>query len=161
MADGSGTSFSGGIKGNAGSSGVGVYGDTHTSGDRGVAGVSRSVGSRGVQATNTASASGWALDVTQGYMTINSSTLVSNLNADMVDGLHASRFVRTDTNSTVTGNINITGQLQTDTFRIDQTPFTGSATATFPGNNKPGSTTSCQWISINCNGTTKYIPVWG
>ena len=161
VADGSGTSFSGGIKGNAGSSGVGVYGDTHTSGDRGVAGVSRSVGSRGVQATNTASASGWALDVTQGYMTINSSTLVSNLNADMVDGLHASRFVRTDTNSTVTGNINITGQLQTDTFRIDQTPFTGSATATFPGNNKPGSTTSCQWISINCNGTTKYIPVWG
>ena len=161
VADGSGIPFAGGIKGNAGSSGVGVYGDTSVSGNRGVAGVSRSVGSRGVQATNTASASGWALDVTQGYMTINSSTLVSNLNADMVDGLHASRFVRTDTNSTVTGNINITGQLQTDTFRIDQTPFTGSATATFPGNNKPGSTTSCQWISINCNGTTKYIPVWG
>ena len=94
-------------------------------------------------------------------MTINSSTLVSNLNADMVDGLHASRFVRTDTNSTVTGNINITGQLQTDTFRIDQTPFTGSATATFPGNNKPGSTTSCQWLAISCNGVLKYIPVWG
>ena len=98
VADGSGTSFSGGIKGNAGSSGVGVYGDTSTSGDRGIAGVSRLVGSRGVQATNTASASGWALDVTQGYMTINNSTLVSNINADMVDGLHASKFVRTDVN---------------------------------------------------------------
>ena len=160
VANAAGISFGGGIKGNAGSSGVGVYGDTSTTGDRGVAGVSRLVGSRGVQATNTASSSGWALDITSGYMTINNTTLVSNLNADMVDGLHASKFVRTDTNSTVTGNIDITGTLQTDFFRIDQTPGTGIGVADFPGNNKPGGNTTCKWANLSLNGTTYYFPVW-
>ena len=61
----------------------------------------------------------------------------------------------------VDGNMDVSGWLQCDNFRIDQTPSTGSATATFPGNNKPGSTTTCQWLTINLNGTTKYIPVWG
>jgi len=160
VANAAGISFGGGIKGNAGSSGVGVYGDTSTTGDRGVAGVSRLVGSRGVQATNTASSSGWALDITSGYMTINNTTLVSNLNADMVDGLHASKFVRTDTNSVVTGNIDVTGTVQTDYFRIDQIPGTGAGLADFPGNNKPGGNTTCKWANISLNGTTYYIPVW-
>lgn len=158
VANASSISFGGGIKGNAGSSGVGVYGDTGTIGDRGVAGVSRISSSRGVQATNTAS--GWALDITQGYMTINNTTLVSNLNADMVDGLHASKFVRTDINSAVTGNINITGTLQADSLRLDIAPTTGAALSTFPGNNKPGSNSTVKWIPINLNGITYYLPVW-
>lgn len=150
----------GGLKGYAGNSGVGVYGDGGTTGSRGIAGVGRAAGVIGVQATNTAS--GLALEVTQGYMTINSTILVSNLNADMVDGLHASKFVRTDTNSTVTGNIDITGTLQTDSFRLDQVPFTGSQTASFTSTNKPGTVASStnKWISISCNGTTYFIPVW-
>lgn len=97
----------------------------------------------------------------QGIMTMTSTFLVSNLNADMVDGLHASKFVRTDVNSVVTGNIDITGTLQTDSLRLDQTPFTGTRTATFVSTNKPGSgTTSNSWISINCNGSTYFIPIW-
>lgn len=159
VANAAGISFGGGLKGNAGSSGVGVYGDTSTSGDRGIAGVSRLVGSRGVQATNTASSSGWALDITSGYMTINNTTLVSNLNADMVDGLHASKFVRTDTNSTVTGNIDVTGTVQTNILRIDQTPTTGTASANFSFL-KPGSASTNSWVSINFNGTNWYVPVW-
>lgn len=147
----------GGIKAYAGTTGVAVYGDAGTSGDRGVAGIGRSSGVRGIQATNTAF--GWALDISQGYMTINSTTLVSNLNADMVDGLHASKFVRTDVNSFVTGNIDITGWLQTDNLRIDKTPTTGAAVPTF-ANNKPGGASTVKWVDINCNGTTYYVPVW-
>ena len=137
----------------------GVHGLTAIgTGSVGVRGSSSNSLAFGVVAANTAG--GVALSV-QGNMTITSTTLVSNLNADMVDGLHASKFVRTDTSSTITGDINITGNLQTNTLRINQTPWTGTATATFPGNNKPGSTTSCQWLAISCNGVLKYIPVWG
>lgn len=147
----------GGLKGYAGSSGVAVYGDGGTTGSRGVAGVGRASGVIGVQATNTAS--GLALEVTQGYMTINSTTLVSNLNADMVDGLHATKFVRTDTSSTITGNLDVGGDLRCNTFRIDATPTTGSATANF-ADNKPGSTSTVKWFPISCNGVTYYLPVW-
>lgn len=108
-----------------------------------------------------------ALDV-QGLMTISSTTLVTNLNADMVDGLHASSLAKISGGNSFSGNqyitggnLDVSGWVQCDNFRIDQTPSTGSATATFPGNNKPGSTTTCQWLTINLNGTTKYIPVWG
>jgi len=147
----------GGLKGYAGSSGVAVYGDGGTTGSRGVAGVGRASGVIGVQATNTAS--GLALEVTQGYMTINSTTLVSNLNADMVDGLHATKFVRTDTSSTITGNLDVGGDLRCNTFRIDATPTTGSALANF-ADNKPGGTSTVKWFPISCNGVTYYLPVW-
>lgn len=58
------------------------------------------------------------------------------------------------------GPVNITSSLQCDSLRIDQPPSTGGATATFPGNNKPGGNTSCAWLSVNLNGTPYYIPVW-
>ena len=148
----------GGLKGYAGFAGVGVYGDGGTTGSRGIAGVGRASGVTGVQATNTASGS--ALDVTQGYMTINSTTLVSNLNADMVDGLHATKFVRTDVSSTITGSLDVDGDLRCNTFRIDATPTTGSALANFAAN-KPGGTSTVEWFPISCNGVTKYLPVWG
>lgn len=47
-------------------------------------------------------------------------------------------------------------------IRLDDTSFvgTGAATATFPGNNKPGSNSSNTWLQININGTNYYIPVW-
>lgn len=147
----------GGLKGYAGSNGVGVYGDGGTTGSRGIAGVGRASGVTGVQATNTASGS--ALDVTQGYMTINSTTLVSNLNADMVDGLHATKFVRTDISSTITGSLDVDGDLRCNTFRIDSTPTTGAATATFAAN-KPGGASTVKWVPISCNGVTHYLPVW-
>lgn len=89
VCDAGSISSGGGLKGNAGIGGVGLYGDTGTVGDRGVAGVSRVYGSRGVQAINTAG--GWALDVS-GYMTINNTTLVTNLHADILDGYHGSSY---------------------------------------------------------------------
>lgn len=102
---------------------------------------------------------GTALSVV-GNMTMSSPILVANLNADMVDGLHATKFVRTDTNSIVTGNINVTGAVQMDNLQIDITPITGAATATFPGNNKPGVASTCKWLPIFCNGVVYYFPGW-
>lgn len=70
------------------SSGVGVYGIAHNVGaSTGVLGIAQSSSSVGVRAQNIYS--GTALAV-EGKMTINNTTLVSNLNADMLDGKHAS-----------------------------------------------------------------------
>lgn len=43
---------------------------------------------------------------------------------------------------------------------LSQTVGTGAATATFPGNNKPGAATTNTWLTISVNGSTYYIPVW-
>ena len=144
---------------------AGVLGDAgvNNNSTKGLEGRAASASSVGVLASNSI---GTALSVS-GSMGITSTTLVSNLNADMVDGLHASSLAKISGGNSfsggqyVDGNMDVSGWLQCNDFRIDQTPSTGTATSTFPGNNKPGGTTTCQWISINCNGTTKYIPVWG
>lgn len=39
-------------------------------------------------------------------------------------------------------------------------PSTGSGTATFPGNNKPGGNSTVSWMQITISGTTYYMPVW-
>lgn len=106
-------SNSSGVKGIAGGSSWAVWGDNSGSGV-------------GVRAS---SVSGTALQV-EGPMTINNTTLVSNLNAEKWNGA---------TLGSVT---------------------TGAATANFVGTNKPGSTSSSTWLPIVVGGTTYYIPVW-
>lgn len=125
-----------GVKGYAGVLGVGVYGDAGTTGDRGVAGVARSSGNTGVQAINTST--GVALAV-QGKMTMTSTTMVANLFAEKANILN--------------------GQIS-NTLTFQRGTLTGTATATFPGNNKPGSSTTNSWIQIKVDTTTLYIPVW-
>lgn len=133
----------------------GVRGFNASNGGYGLHGINNTAAGSGIRAENS---SGAALSVV-GYMTINSTTLVSNLNADMVDGLHATKFVRTDTSSTITGNLDVDGDLRCNTFRIDATPTTGSATADFAPN-KPGGRSTVKWFPISCNGVTYYLPVW-
>lgn len=90
------------VNGSAGAS-IGVVGYTNISGGFGVVGWTQSAaayagvngtstqnGSPGVQANNTGG--GVALQVA-GKMTISNNTLVTNLNADLLDGQHASAFV--------------------------------------------------------------------
>ena len=45
---------------------------------------------------------------------------------------------------------------------LTQTPTTGGATATFPGNNKPGSNSTCTWLefAVGPGGSVVYIPCW-
>lgn len=151
----------------ASTNGIGVETSASGSGGKGItASAGSGTGATGVGVEAIAFGSATALSVL-GPMKINSTALVSNLNADMVDGLHASSFAKLSGGNTWSGgqffsnDIDVNGWVQCNNFRIDQNPSTGSATATFPGNNKPGSTTTCQWLTINLNGTTKYIPVWG
>jgi hypothetical protein len=95
----SGFGTKGGLKAYAGTTGVAVYGDAGTTGDRGVAGVARSAGGIGVQAVNTST--GTALSV-EGKMTMTNTTLVTNLNADMLDGFHATSLCNVVTTNTGT-----------------------------------------------------------
>jgi hypothetical protein len=80
------------------SSGFGVVGWTqNASASVGVNGTSTQIGSSGVLANNTAN--GIALDVA-GKMQISNNTLVTNLNADLLDGQHAVDFVNVASGTT-------------------------------------------------------------
>ncbi|MBA3756293.1 MAG: tail fiber domain-containing protein [Nitrosomonas sp.] len=123
-----GQNSTGGLVGWAGNSGAGVRGNCSNSSStaRGVEGVATTAtGVNAICTTGTAlkgsasSGSGTALALV-GKMTTNSTLLVSNLNADMVDGKHASSLCQgSNTNSglaTVSGNvlnIQVQGSLST------------------------------------------------
>jgi len=82
-----------GVLGQSKTTGVsfGVYGYTNSSGASvGVQGIATTSAAIGVVAKNTGS--GTALSV-EGPMTMTNTTLVTNLNADQLDGKHASAFV--------------------------------------------------------------------
>ena len=118
-------SYTGSVVGEC-SVGYGVVGVSHSTVYGGVVGYN-SVGGPGVQAVS----SGIALEV-DGQMSISSNALVSNLNAQYVNGFEFG------------------------------TQTTGSATATFVSTNKPGSSSSNGWIPMyNTSGTILgYIPFW-
>lgn len=102
----------------------------------------------------------------EGKMTIDNSTLVTNLNADQVDGFHASSLAKLSGGNTFSGdqtlsnNLTVTGLVRCGNLRIDQAVVSGSATATAVLTGKPGANSSSQWGFINWNGTTKYILLW-
>lgn len=127
---------------------------------------------------------------------LTSAANVPNLNADLLDGYHASSFqfalgytpVQQGSGPSQTGNTVKIGWSAGAMLRVavDATDFgstwpihigggaaklnatvsagsaatTGSATANFPGNNKPGSATTVQWIPWTHNGVAGYIPFW-
>ena len=68
---------------------------------------------------------------------VTSTTLCTNLNADLLDGNHANAFLKADS------ALNI-----------------GAATANYVGTNKPGKNSSNLWLAVYINGSTYYIPVW-
>ena len=111
-----------GTYGYASGAGVGVYGQCYTT------------GGIGVYASGAFGATALRVD---GPMTMTNTSIVANLNADMVDGVHLAGLLQT--NNSVTS---------------------GSATATFSGTNKPGSNSSASWLPVTIAGTTYYIPVW-
>lgn len=63
--------------------------------------------------------------------------IVSNLNADLLDGFHGSDFVRAWSG-----------------------PTSGSASATFQTNNKPGGSSANSWLPVTVGGAIYYIPLW-
>ena len=85
------------------------------------------------------SGSGAGLSVGSGVMTISNNTLVSNLYAQ-----YAQSMVGTSANQ----------------LRFVSGTSTGSGVATFASTNKPGSTTTNVWMTVQIDATTLYIPVW-
>lgn len=153
-----------GVVARGGASGSGINGFASSTSTAGVVGSSQYSGAYGVNAVNTGG--GYGLRV-EGNMMITSTTMVSNLNADMVDGLHASSLAKISGGNSFSGNqyvtggnLDVSGWVQCDNFRIDQTPSTGSATATFTAESKPGSSTAVKWIAVNANGSNGYMPWW-
>lgn len=116
----------------------------------------QTTGSQAALACST-SGSGPALQV-NGPMTITNNTLVTNLNADLLDGNHASAFLTTGGTAYAADRLN--GSAGSNVLRFVQGTTSGSATASFPGNNKPGSNSSAVWIQITIDSTTLYIPAW-
>jgi hypothetical protein len=110
--------------------GFGVVGWTeNASALSGVNGTSTQNGSDGVLANNTGG--GFALNVA-GKMKINNNTLVTNLNANFVNGVAVSGIVSS-----------------------------GSGVGTYLGTTKPsGTSTNNQWLAVVISGTTYYIPAW-
>jgi hypothetical protein len=104
------------------------------------------------------SSAGTAIDC-QGKMSISSSTVVTNLNANYLQGNLASAFVTSTAGDAYSAN-RLNGSAGTNVLRFVQGTVTGTATASFPGTNKPGSNSSNVWIQITIDGTTLYLPAW-
>lgn len=138
---------------NSYTTGIGVYGAaTHASGlCTGVRGVvtSTNANSRGVDGYSQYGI---------GVRGIAAGTGVGILAGN--DGGASALSLQVKTKALFEGVVDIQSSLQCDSLRIDQSPATGSATATFPGNNKPGGNSTCSWLSLNLNGTTYYLPAW-
>ena len=147
------------ISGNALGNGHGVIGQTNdTTGVRnGVLGVSSTSASTGAAVTGS-NLSGFGL-YSNGKFGVSNSTLVTNLNAQYLDGNLASAFVTSTAGDAYSAN-RLNGSAGTNVLRFVQGTVTGGATATFPGTNKPGSASSNVWIQITIDGSTFYIPAW-
>lgn len=147
------------ISGNALGNGHGVVGQTNdTTGVRnGVLGVSSTSASTGAAVTGS-NLSGFGL-YSNGKFGVSNSTLVTNLNAQYLDGNLASAFVTSAAGDAYSAN-RLNGSAGTNVLRFVQGTVTGSSLATFPGTNKPGSASSNVWIQITIDGSTFYIPAW-
>jgi hypothetical protein len=89
----------------------------------------------------------------------NDSTVVTNLNADYLDGNHASAFATSASGVNAYAANRLTGSIS-NVFRFSRGTVTGSATASFNATNKPSSNSSNEWIEITIDGVTLYIPAW-
>ena len=73
---------------------------------------------------------------------------------EFIGYVHATGAINTDS------SIDAGLRVKAPSFYVDQTPATGSGTASFPGNNKPGGSTSAQWLAFSTATGTVYIPCW-
>lgn len=136
--------------------GFGVVGWTQNgSAYAGVNGTSTSSGAPGVQANNTGG--GFGLDVA-GMMRINNNTVVTNLNADLLDGQHASAFLSstgTAANSSALGGLPPSSYVHVASGTSDGSYIYYVNNTGTPSN----PTTPAAWILISTNsGATVYIP---
>ena len=148
------------ITGTSNGNGHAVVGVTNdTSGLRnGVLGVSSAAGSSAAAVTGT-NTSNYGL-YSNGQFGINNSTLVTNLNANYLQGNTSSAFATTASGNTAYDAARLNGSAGLNVLRFVQGTLTGSSVATFNAAAKPGSSSTNVWMQITIDGTTLYIPVW-
>jgi len=167
LANYSGTQTNG-IYANAGPGGAGVY----ASGASGnVAVEANGLASTGINASTygTTAYGGYFVHSNSSYpaaylwngtFKINNSSLVTNLNAQYLNGNTSSAFATVASGADAYAANRLNGSAGLNVLRFVQGTLTGTATAGFSGTNKPGSTSSNVWIQITIDGTTLYIPAW-
>jgi hypothetical protein len=148
------------ITGNALGNGHGVLGQTNdTTGVRnGVLGISSTSASTGAAVTGS-NLSGYGL-YSNGQFGINNSTLVTNLNANYLQGNTSSAFATVASGNVAYASNRLNGSAGLNVLRFVQGTLTGSSVATFNAAAKPGSASTNVWIQIDIDGTTLYIPAW-
>jgi hypothetical protein len=147
------------ITGNNLGAGHGVYGiatDTGTT-KNGILGVSAGTGSGAAAVFGSNSGSYGVYSF--GQFGVSNSTLVTNLNAQYLNGNLASAFVTSTAGDAYSAN-RLNGSAGTNVLRFVQGTVTGSSLATFNAAAKPGSASTNVWMEITIDGTTLYIPVW-
>ena len=137
--------------------GAGVVGIAPTGasgGTTGVMGNASDAASTGVWAYNS-NASGWALRA-DGKMQCTNSTLVSNLNADLLDGNHASAFAASGHT-----HLSIVGA-SSNVYKFNNANVvSGANAANFSGLLPTGSGASTnQWLEVIIDSTSFWIPFW-
>lgn len=111
-----------------------------------------------VQGTNTAGGNGIFNAI--GTMGTNNSTLVTNLNAQYLNGIASSGYATVALGTDAYAANRLNGSAGLNVLRFVQGTLSGSSVATFNAAAKPGSSSTNTWIQITIDGTTLYIPVW-
>jgi hypothetical protein len=97
----------------------------------------------------------------QGDMTMSSTTQVTNLNANYLQGNLASAFATSASGTAAYSANRLDGSAGLNVLRFVKGTTTGAAVAGFVSTNKPGLTnTNNEWIEITIDSTTLFIPVW-
>lgn len=145
-------------------SGHGILGNATSTGTtrNGVVGISAGTGSQaaGVQGSSSSGGGGSEFGMyCFGRFGISNSTLVTNLNAEYLNGNLSSAFVTSSAGDAYAAN-RLNGSAGTNVLRFVQGTLTGASVATFNAAAKPGSASTNVWMQITIDGTTLYIPVW-
>ena len=149
------------ISGTNNGSGHGVTGITNYTGTtkNGVLGISAGTGTdaAGVYGASSGGASYGMYCF--GQFGLSNSSVVTNLNANYLQGNLASAFVTNTSGDAYSAN-RLNGSAGLNTLRFVQGTLTGSSLATFNAAAKPGSASTNTWMQITIDGVTLYIPVW-
>jgi hypothetical protein len=153
------------ITGTNNGTGHGVLGNTNHTGTtrNGVLGISAGTGSQAAGVFGSSSSGGGGTEFglySFGRFGLSNNTVVTNLNADLLDGQEASAFatVASGTNAYAANRLNGSGG--SNVLRFVQGTVTGTGIATFNASNKPASNSTNVWIEITIDTTTLYIPAW-
>ena len=141
--------------------GHGIYGIANDTGTtkNGILGISAGTGTdaAGVYGASSGGASYGMYCF--GQFGLSNSSVVTNLNANYLQGNLASAFVTNTSGDAYSAN-RLNGSAGLNTLRFVQGTLTGSSLATFNAAAKPGSASTNTWMQITIDGVTLYIPVW-